>query len=294
MQSFPALLDTEPLYELPRVPVLAAFDHVINYIPELNVFLDSNGGSAAFGVLPLPDLDKPVVLLGADAAGLRTPSAKPSENRTTIETRITIKPDGRASGEDSLHSTGSTGLAYEAWAETLAGQDPVRVAREMLLGAQLTGEGTAVVEPFTAEQGFGISLLYELRNYAETGRDSGLRVIPPLDMLQSYARASVTETGTPHAPYTCNARSEAETIIVTFPPSTRITLPHPMVAAATDRLYHSSYKLDAPNIVHVEREYRSTLPRGYCQPADIVQSRLVQEQVLTDLRSEIRYTLPGK
>lgn len=292
--SYPALIGTGALYELPKVPVLAAFDHVINYVPELNLFLDSNTGITSFGQLPAPDVDKPVVLLaGAQTAAMRTPRLRPETNRNLVSTQITIRPDGRASGQDSVQAIGTLGLGFAAWADTLGGQDPVRVAREFLLNAQLSGEGTVSIEPFDAAKGFNFTLLYELRGFVDPTRAGGLRVVPPLDPYQRDAREIVAETDIRAAPYQCGSRDEASVITLVFPPGARLSLPQGVTATAPYRSYQSRYQLTAGNVVRIDRRYRSDLPRRYCLPAEFAESRALQERILEDLRAEIGYELPG-
>lgn len=168
IRSVPALLTTDPLYELPEVPVMAAFNHVIVYIPSQKVFLESNGLGTSYGALPFDDTDKPVLMLGG-GAGLpqRTPALRARDNFTRVSTRLVLRADGNASGEDSIRAGGASALYLADWASDTSQEDPVRVVRHFLLDADLVGEGTAIFGRFEGEPDFGYSMLYELRGYAE-------------------------------------------------------------------------------------------------------------------------------
>ena len=60
IDSSPALINSGAAFLLPQLPTPGIFDHVITYVPSLNVFLDSTSRFAPLGTLPNGDLDKPV------------------------------------------------------------------------------------------------------------------------------------------------------------------------------------------------------------------------------------------
>ena len=57
--SNPALIAAGGAYVLPDGPSPFYFNHLITYVPEFRLFLDSTAHYAPFGVLPLPDADRP-------------------------------------------------------------------------------------------------------------------------------------------------------------------------------------------------------------------------------------------
>src|SRR5262249_46424894 len=93
IESTPALTRVGTAYTLPSVPVFGVLNHVITYIPSLNLYLDSTAASVAFGFLPREMLDKPVILTKSGQTG-HTPATQPHK----VETAITIQmaEDGAA------------------------------------------------------------------------------------------------------------------------------------------------------------------------------------------------------
>ncbi|HTC30732.1 MAG TPA: DUF3857 and transglutaminase domain-containing protein, partial [Candidatus Acidoferrum sp.] len=59
--STPTLINAEDAYTLPPAPCIEAFNHVITYIPSLDLYADSTSPYTAFGELPMGDAGKPVV-----------------------------------------------------------------------------------------------------------------------------------------------------------------------------------------------------------------------------------------
>ena len=287
--SMPALLTTQPIYQLPGVPVLAAFNHVIVYVPSLGVYLDTNTPSVSFGALPSVDADKPVLLLGAAVPRARTPSVTAEQNVTTLTTDVTIAADGSASGEDLLTATGASGIAYGALADALTGTDPVKVAQGVLLNANLAGEGTATARRISNSGSFRFDLLYELQDYAPLDQPGGVRPVPPMDFLGMAARGEVSSAPTRTLQYQCVAQINEEVINLHFPPGLQIGVPKNVSVSAGARSYESSYVVEGSS-VKVRRRFISRVPRGTCEPADFPAARALEESILRDLRAELRYT----
>ena len=99
--STQALVNSGATYSLPKVPVLSMVNHVIVYVPSLNLFLDSTSATTPFGMYcPWADSDKPVLLVDGYKEGLRTPPIRAEGNRQVAKTEFTIKPDGSVAGLD--------------------------------------------------------------------------------------------------------------------------------------------------------------------------------------------------
>ncbi len=66
IEAQPALISLQSRYSLPDTPGLSALDHVITYVPSLDLFLDSTAPYAPFGLLLASEYDKPVVIADRD------------------------------------------------------------------------------------------------------------------------------------------------------------------------------------------------------------------------------------
>jgi hypothetical protein len=62
IESSPALINAQRTYILPKLATTGVFDHVITYVPSLDLFLDSTSRFAPMGTLPNSDMQKPVVI----------------------------------------------------------------------------------------------------------------------------------------------------------------------------------------------------------------------------------------
>jgi hypothetical protein len=68
--SVPVLIDSGNRYRVPEAATPAAFNHVLSYLPELELYVDSTAGVAPFGTLPVTEYGKPVVLAAEPGASL--------------------------------------------------------------------------------------------------------------------------------------------------------------------------------------------------------------------------------
>ncbi|HEX4080828.1 MAG TPA: transglutaminase-like domain-containing protein [Rhizomicrobium sp.] len=111
--SNPALLAAGGAYVLAGVPSPFYFNHLITYVPEFRLFLDSTAHYAPFGVLPFADADRPVVLVPSGTISA-TPNA--TADQTTGRATVTVKfdADGTANGESRMTLTGAGAINQRA------------------------------------------------------------------------------------------------------------------------------------------------------------------------------------
>lgn len=105
IESTGALINAGSAYTLPKVASLGVFNHVITYVPSLNLYLDSTASALAPGYLSPSTVDKPVLLTKTGTVS-RTPAKQATSAQATM--RYIIAASGDAS------------FQYE---QTLAGRD---------------------------------------------------------------------------------------------------------------------------------------------------------------------------
>jgi len=102
IQSEPVLIYSGEDYGLLPAPTPEQFNHAIIYLPQYGVYLDPTMRYAPFGVLPLGDLSKPVVIAGSRSRLDRTPSGNPSRDRYREEQTITLTEEGSLEGSATI------------------------------------------------------------------------------------------------------------------------------------------------------------------------------------------------
>src|SRR5262249_39611597 len=104
IDSTVAIIDAGDDFTVSKVATLQQFNHVITYIPDMNLYLDSTARYTPFGVLPFPDADKTVLLSGTGKL-----DHTPWSDETTFRTVTTLKvhDDGSADGETKIAAAGA-------------------------------------------------------------------------------------------------------------------------------------------------------------------------------------------
>jgi transglutaminase-like putative cysteine protease len=106
IESEQVLISLDPTYELPKTPMLQAFNHVIVYVPEFDRYLDPTVAFGSFDHPPSRDLGKPVLRVsGAGAKLARTPTVKIDDNVVMLDTRMTMTREGHR-GQTTIEARG--------------------------------------------------------------------------------------------------------------------------------------------------------------------------------------------
>src|SRR5690606_26601672 len=105
-----ALIRTGDRFKWQEVPLLAAFNHVITYLLEFDLYVDATVSQAPFEALPVP-LRGRAVLVGGDAqlqaAVRQTPPVDASRDRETSFTTAVVAEDGSITGTTRLSAHGA-------------------------------------------------------------------------------------------------------------------------------------------------------------------------------------------
>ena len=120
IKSTQALLNAGSVYRLPKIPVVSTVNHVINYVPAFDLYLDSTSDSTPFGMLSGGDQDKPVLLAERFKEGIKTPVAPIGSTRQRIMAAMKIESDGAVSGSMEVFQNGANAVGSRAWARKIA------------------------------------------------------------------------------------------------------------------------------------------------------------------------------
>jgi transglutaminase-like putative cysteine protease len=123
-----------------KLPLLPNFNHVIVYLPALDLFLDPTS-SVAFGRLPHGLQDKTVVIVPTGELK-STPADKNTDNVTVRRVKLAVEDDGSIRGTTVIEARGVRAERYRALARNLTAQAKQEFVRDMTTGPRFKGEGT--------------------------------------------------------------------------------------------------------------------------------------------------------
>lgn len=252
---------------LSTVPEPGVFNHMISYLPEFDLYVDSTNPVAPFGQMLLVEAGKPVLHIGADGPALRRTPVPPSSSDATAA--VTLSADGSLSGTFSTTATGPFAVALRdhAFAYAAAGKDAAATARLKALGAGGTGT-FAFDPPETPGDSYNVSGTFTpakdpaLLDGQSFTLWTGARPMdrPGDTLLGPLFVKSLPDTETTF----CYPGQQSETLSLTMPPGRTVEkLPRDLTIDTPLLRFTSHWSLEGQT-VKVERIALSRLPGPLC------------------------------
>jgi Domain of Unknown Function with PDB structure (DUF3857)/Transglutaminase-like superfamily len=289
IESSPALINFGKAYTLPKLAVMTPQNHVINYIPSLDVYLDATAQLAPYGDLPMDDMDKPVILTALNRMG-HTPKMKAQDNRIATKVDIVIANDGSMTGTSHSQMKGAIEVKYRGVASSEAGYEDEALAKYRLNRFGETGLGKInASDPYNLAKPFEESTTFSLDPTSNFPGPGAIRV--PVGL----AEASIATLGENKPrdvitfPIACYSNIMEETYTISFPSSIHITrIPSDVNFHNASIKYNATYHL-VSNKVEVFRHYEAENETHVCDAASNERKLAFFKVLQRDLRSQIFY-----
>jgi len=285
-----ALVNGDDAYRLPGVPTLGVLNHVIVYLPQLQLFLDPTAETVAGGFLPPALLGKPVLL--ADTGGFAvTPASQPARSRTA--TRFVIARDGSSRFHVRRTSGGAIAEPYRYAVRATPQAERDSFVRRMLAGLGQTGDG--LFEPGETESAKGAAPGGDYTLAFSGATDGFVRLPGPVALATTYnfwggLGDAVFDLGREperRQEFVCPAIDAEDELRYTLPPRTRVlALPKPVVVDDGRFYYRSQYARRGDAVV-VKRRLQFRHTAATCTPEDYRRMRPALERMMDDLRGQV-------
>jgi transglutaminase-like putative cysteine protease len=288
--SSAGLVNGDDAYRLPAVPTLGVLNHVIVYVPQLQLFLDPTAGTVAGGYLPPALLGKPVLLTDSGQFAV-TPAYQAARSRTA--TRFDIARDGSSRFNVRRTSGGAIAEPYRQAVRATPQAERDGFVRRMLAGLGQTGDG--LFDPGEPDKPDKTSPRDDY-TLAFTGATDGFVRLPgPVALATTYnfwggLGDAVFELGREperRQEFVCPAIDAEDELRYALPPRTRVlALPKPLVVDDGRFFYRSQYARQG-NAVVVKRRLQFRHTAATCTPEDYRQMRPALERMMGDLRGQV-------
>jgi transglutaminase-like putative cysteine protease len=285
IESTPALINSDNAYTLPKVPTLGVLNHVITYIPSLDLYLDSTAEAIAGGYLPIFDLDKPVVFSKSGTLG-RTPSTQ--EILVQNDTVFKVSANGDA---DFTHSSRITGWAAEFNRYAINSMSPIdrnQLVQNVLASYGQTGKGKfSATELETSDNEISIKMVGRSEKLVGLPGPTGVSTMSSFagGIAQSVFAFSAESDRVQS--FTCISGVTEEQARFEFAKGVSIVaVPNSMTLRHEKFEYTASY-LKEPDAVVVRRHLKFNNPSAVCSPDDFKGMSSVIGSMVSDLKSQI-------
>ena len=289
--SVPVLIDSGNRYRAPEVATPAAFNHVLSYLPEFELYADSTAGVAPFGTLPVSEYGKPVALAVEPGASLTSlPLVLTEENDEKLQTTAQLMADGTVTGQSSTTASGPFGVRLRQLATDIESKGREQMAATQLRSLGWSGKGSFEFEPprdglartYTVSGSFELETRPEFMEGKAFAPPQGLRMLvrPGEFLLGSWTLAKAEPTP-------CFSGHQTEELSLTLPPGRDIELlPKGKTVENPYLRYQSEWKRDG-QVVTVRREIMVKLPVAVCREEIRAQLAAVIAEIRGDYRAEI-------
>jgi len=291
IDSTQALINAGSTYSLAKIPSVDMVNHVINYIPAFDLYVDSTSDDTPFGMLPTSDQDKPILLVDGYKEGARTPPITPADTWQSVKTEITIKPDGNFTADIDVSIKGHSAANMRTYMRKISKQNETDIVKNMLKRTGRNGDGKFVKDDPTE---LTDSYHYHVDMAADSiisWPGSGAFTIEPL-FMQPVSLHSMTAPALRPAPdrvIFCAGGTLKEEYVMHLPPKMKI-IARPDNISFVDQFvsYKSSYTLKN-NVLTVKRELHDDVKGNLCSLEQSAVYLRVANKISRDLKAQVVY-----
>jgi transglutaminase-like putative cysteine protease len=288
IESSPALINTNDSYVLPDLPIMA-FNHVITYVPSLDLFLDSTSQFARFGTLPRSDLNKSVVLTGLNSLG-KTPPMNARDNASNTSIRLSVLPSGEINGTSETSATGSEEIHYRNQRFDSQSVPQVQLVNDQLNKANLTGVGEIhSSNPSDIDKQFVIRTTFSLDPVSNIPATAAMPIPAGLAFGVIDSKMQTKPKDKLIFPSSCDSISISNHYEIEFPTNIKIThVPENVSYSDAVVQYNATYLLKA-NMLEINRELVQQYPTMVCGEAENDLDKKFFPVFQRDMRAQVIY-----
>lgn len=293
IQSTQALINAGSVYKLPKIPVVSTVNHVINYIPSLDLYLDSTSSSTPFGRLPRSDQGKPVLLVDGFRPDSRTPVPAPESNGETTKAIFTIAANGSVTGSTRVSQVGDGAAATRAWARNLTRNVEDDMVRDLFRAQSLVGSGTFTKDdPSSLSDTYNYQVDYNAEKYLQLPGAGAFYVSPPTGAGSVQKALQFTEQSEQKANVVCQGSVARDEYEIRIPKELKLlSIPDDVKLDNAYVAYTANYRLKG-TVLTITRALTNKITNIVCSPIEAAEYKKVGDNVLDDLRSQVLFKLP--
>ncbi|MES2129240.1 MAG: DUF3857 and transglutaminase domain-containing protein [Pseudomonadota bacterium] len=288
IDSSGALVNNGNAYRLPSIPTMGIFNHVITYVPSLDLFLDPTADSVVAGYLPTSVLGKPALLTRAGQFKA-TPFNQVEKNRTI--TRFGVEKTGSSSFVVTKITEGAIAESYRQ-----AVRDTKPADRELFVQRMLAGLGQKGFGVFDAGKVDGGGDEYKMRfmgtseNFLNLPGPTGLSTSFNFwggigDTVFGFAQEKERKQD-----FTCGAVDTEDETRFEFARGMRILGVPKSVSFDDGHFRYGAQYMRRGNVVTVKRRVRFQHEGIVCTPADFARMQRTIDRMIRDLKNQIIVT----
>lgn len=291
IKSTQALVNAGSVYRLPKIPVASTVNHVITYLPDFDLYLDSTSDSTPYGMLPMQVQDKPVLLVDGFREGAKTPVPPVGTNRQMTKVALKITPDGSVSGTVEVDQKGENAVHMRAWARKMTKEWEDELVKEMFRAQGMIGSGKFVKDDPTAlTDTYHYKVDFSAEKFIRLPGAGSFYIYPPpgtSPSINEFLKDSMEPEK--EVDVACSNGTVAEEYVIELPATMKVlSVPDDLKVSNDFLSYEASYKLKG-NTLTVQRVLDDRTKGNVCPPQVFVEYKKFGDQVMDNLKSPVLY-----
>jgi transglutaminase-like putative cysteine protease len=287
IESTPVLINSGRSYRLPKLAIPYAFDHVITFVPSLDLYLDSTYEFAKVGLLPGSNMNKDVLQVATGKIS-RTPKKMPGVDYTRTLVKLQLNDDGSMTGTSHTKQYGTFEIGGRATAHSRVHSDPDAIANALLDRYKETGTGRITTpEALELDNDWEQSAKFTLDPLVNLPGPSAFSIPVGIARGDLHSWASMVIPSIRRYPTTCASTRHIEEYQIQFPKKVRVTsVPKDVTYNRSSIAYASTYVLKGRQLT-VKREMVDEQNSSVCAADDDDVWREFGPVLRRDLRSQV-------
>lgn len=295
IRSEQVLINSSNKYDLAATPVPSLVNHVMNYLPEFDLYVDATAKEIPFGYLPDSAYSKPVIHVGAARALAQVPADKPADTQQTLHMTLKMAPNGSATGTMKVTLKGVMAAGVRAGHRDLTTDQERDFVKFSLSQYGYRGKGTLEKgDTRGMSDSYAYAVKFEIENFLRGGASGAFNFWPVMNSpMPVSVFADAEDRIDPKRPQRCHGFGSSETYEIQLPAGmTLLSLPEPAKVRGTLVDYTASYQQKG-NTVLVKRELQDKTSQGICSVQVMREFNKQVDPVGENLRTQVLYKRKG-
>lgn len=291
IKSIQVLINAGSVYKLPDIPVVSTVNHVINYIPSMDLYLDSTASTIPFGMLPFSDSGKPVMWVENYRDGTRTPVPPVGNDRQIMKSSIKVNDDGSISGSVNVSLKGLFAVWMRSSLRNMSKDAEKDIVKNVFKEQGRIGNGQFEMEdakPLLDRYSYKATFnVKDFINRPGAGAFYVQPIIFSMSPVSHFTQSAIEQTE--KVDVACHSAYSREEYKYTFPKGMKIlAVPHNVVLKNDFLSYKATYSLKG-RVLTVTREMDDRTKGNICSPAIQKAYQSFAKKMANDLRAQIVY-----
>jgi hypothetical protein len=289
ISSSPALINSGKAYKLPKYPTIAPLNHVITYLPDFDLYVDTTSSDTPFGMIPYSVLGKPTVLTALDQLG-QTPSIKTENNSLVTQVAMEMLDDGHIKGKAEMIFQDQLELTYRDNRISQIGQNEENTIRDILSSYEESGAGEINnTDPHDLDVPYQENTTFLLDPKSNIPGPAALTMPIGLSQNKIYQTAINKPLTKRNFPYQCWGRVYKTHYELTLPSNVKITkIPEDLDFHLDEYKFSAKHKRIENKIIS-DKELVIDYKNMVCDPEQEQKKKEFFKVLQKDLRSQIFY-----